>query len=148
MLNQYEIVFIMTPVLSEDQISETVDKYKKILKDDGIEKVHLEKWGLRKLAYPIQKKSTGFYFLIEFAGNGKIIPDLEIAFKRYERILRFLTVKMDKHAIAYNKKRKSGSFDKSKAPRNKDVNKEQISDKKTNSEKETKNQIKQEAIIN
>ncbi len=106
MVNQYETVFIMTPVLSDEQIKETVDKFRKILKDKGAEIVFEDNWGLKKLAYPIQKKSTGFYHLFEFRAEGDLINDLEVIFKRDERILRFLTVKLDKHAIAYNEKKR------------------------------------------
>ena len=116
MMNQYETVFIMTPVLSEEQMKEAVKKYQDFLKDKGAEIVHEENWGLRKLAYPIQKKSTGFYHLIEFQDNGEVIRDFEVAFKRDERILRFLTVKLDKHAVAYNeKKRKKAQAEKEEA---------------------------------
>ena len=96
----------MTPVLSDDQMKEAVKKYQDILKEKGAEIVHEEKWGLRKLAYAIQKKSTGFYQLIEYKSEGDLIGDLEVAFKRDERILRFLTVKLDKHAVAYNEKKR------------------------------------------
>ena len=106
-MNQYETVFIMTPVLSEDQMKETVSKFKKILTDKGAEIVHEADWGLKKLAYPIQKKSTGFYHLIEFKAAGENVADYEVAFKRDERILRFLTVKLDKHAVAYSEKRRA-----------------------------------------
>ena len=109
MTSQYETVFIMTPVLSEEQMSETVKKYKKILTDGGTEIVTEENRGLRKLAYPIQKKSTGFYHSVEFKGPGNVISEMEVIFKRDERILRFLTVKLDKHAIAYSVKRRSKS---------------------------------------
>jgi small subunit ribosomal protein S6 len=106
MANQYETVFIMTPVLSDDQMKETVAKYQKLLKDKGAEIVFENNWGLKKLAYPIQKKSTGFYYLIEFTSDGDIIGDIELAFKRDERIIRFLTVRLDKHAVAYNEKKR------------------------------------------
>jgi len=106
MVNQYETVFIMTPVLSEDQIKETVKKFKDYLTKKGAEIVFEDNWGMRKLTYPIQKKSTGFYYLIEFKAEGNIIRDFEVAFKRNERILRFLTVKLDKHAIIYNEKKR------------------------------------------
>lgn len=106
MIRQYEAVFIMTPVLSDDQMKETVSKYQKLLKDKGAEIVLENNWGLKKLAYPIQKKSTGFYYLIEFKADGDIIKDVELAFKRDERIIRFLTVKLDKHAVAYNEKKR------------------------------------------
>jgi small subunit ribosomal protein S6 len=107
MLNQYETVFIVTPVLSDDQMKEAVKKYQAFVKDKGAEMVHEEAWGMRKLAYPIQKKSTGFYHLMEYKAEGPFIADMELAFKRDERILRFLTVKLDKHAIAYNEKKRA-----------------------------------------
>ena len=105
-MNQYETVFIMTPVLSDEQMKEAVKKYQDFLKEKGAEIVHEEAWGLRKMAYPIQKKSSGFYHLIEFKDNGEVIRDYEVAFKRDERILRFLTVKLDKHAVTYNEKKR------------------------------------------
>jgi small subunit ribosomal protein S6 len=105
-MNQYETVFILTPVLSEDQMKEAVKKYEDYLSKHGAEIVHRENWGLRKLAYPIQKKSTGFYQLFEFRNDGSAIAKLEVEFKRDERILRFLTVKLDKHAVAYNEKKR------------------------------------------
>ena len=107
MLNHYETVFIMTPVLSEEQMKETVKKYTDFLTDHGAEIVYTNNWGMRKLAYPIKKKSSGFYYLIEFKAEGNVIADLEIAYKRDERLLRFLTVSLDKHAIAYNEKKRN-----------------------------------------
>jgi small subunit ribosomal protein S6 len=106
MLKQYETVFIMTPVLSEEQMKETVNKFQKILKDKGAEIIFEDNWGLRKLAYPIQKKTTGFFHLIEYKGEGNIVADFELALKREERIIRFLTVALDKHSIAYNEKKR------------------------------------------
>ncbi|TSA23792.1 MAG: 30S ribosomal protein S6 [Bacteroidetes bacterium] len=107
MSNQYETVFIMTPVLSDEQMKETVEKYQKFLQGKDAEIVFEDNWGLRKLAYPIQKKSTGFYHLIEFKADPSIIREWEVTFKRDERILRFLTVALDKHAIAYNEKKRA-----------------------------------------
>lgn len=107
MLNHYETVFIMTPVLSDDQVKEAVKKYKDLITKNGGKVVHEEKWGLKKLAYPIQKKSTGFYHLLEFEAEGSFIKPFEVAFKRDERILRFLTVKLEKHALAYAEKRRA-----------------------------------------
>jgi small subunit ribosomal protein S6 len=107
MLNRYETVFIMTPVLSDDQTKEAVNKYTQFLKENGAKIVHEDHWGLRKLAYPIQKKTTGFYHLIEFEAEGNLIANLEITFKRDERILRFLTLAMDKHAVAYAEKKRN-----------------------------------------
>lgn len=106
MLRQYETVFILTPVLSEDQMKETVQKFKQLLKDKGAEIVFENNWGLKKLAYPIQKKSTGFYYLLEFKSEGNVVADLETAYKRDERVMRFLTTVLDKHSLAYNEKRR------------------------------------------
>jgi len=107
MSNHYETVFIMTPVLSEEQAKETVSKYKKLLVDNGCKIINEDAWGLRKLQYPIQKKTTGFYHLFEFTGPSQFIKELEVAYKRDERLLRFLTVSLDKHAIAYSEKRRN-----------------------------------------
>ena len=107
MEKRYETVFILTPVLSDDQAKEAAKKIRKSIADLGGKIVNEEHWGLRKLAYPIQKKTTGFYHLIEFSGEGQeIINTLEVNYKRDERILRFLTVALDKHAAAYADKRK------------------------------------------
>jgi len=107
MEKRYETVFILTPVLSDDQAKEAAKKFKKTITDLGGKIVNEENWGLKKLAYPIQKKTTGFYHLIEYAGEGQeIVNQLELTFKRDERILRFLTVALDKHAAAYADKRK------------------------------------------
>jgi small subunit ribosomal protein S6 len=107
MLKQYETVFIMTPVLSDEQMKETVEKYQKFLQAKQAEIIFEDSWGLRKLAYPIQKKSTGFYHLIEFMADPGTIKEWEVTFKRDERILRFLTVALDKHAVAYNEKKRN-----------------------------------------
>lgn len=113
MSNQYETVVILNPVLSQEQVAETVDKFKKILTDSGAEIVHENNWGLRKLAYPIQKKNTGFYYLTEFKSDGAVIGKLELEYKRDERVMRFLTVALDKHAVTYNeKKRKNAALKK------------------------------------
>ena len=115
-MNQYETVFILTPVLSDEQMKETVKKYEDHLTGAGAEIVHEENWGMRKLAYPIQKKSTGFYQLVEYKAEGDVIADVETEFKRDERVLRFLTVKLDKHAIAYNEKRRKKAAEAQNAP--------------------------------
>ncbi|MBW6478835.1 MAG: 30S ribosomal protein S6 [Bacteroidales bacterium] len=106
MVRQYETVFIMTPVLSDEQMKEAVSKFQTFLKDKGAEIVFEDHWGLRKLAYPIQKKSTGFYHLIEFKAEPALIAEMELEMKRDERIIRFLTVSLDKYAVAYNEKRR------------------------------------------
>lgn len=101
MTKRYETVFILTPVLSAEQVKETVVKFKKSLKTAGAKLMHEEDWGLKKLAYPIQKKSTGFYHLFEYEAEGELIADMEVDLKRDEKVMRFLTVSLDKHAIAF-----------------------------------------------
>ena len=96
-MNQYETVFILTPVLSDDQTKETAAKFKKVLTDKGAEIINEEAWGLKKMAYAIQKKSTGFYFLVEFKAEPEVI----------EKVIRFQTVKLDKYAAEYAEKRRN-----------------------------------------
>ncbi|NIK72809.1 small subunit ribosomal protein S6 [Thermonema lapsum] len=116
--NQYETVFILTPVLSEDQMRDAVDKFRKILTDNGAELVHEENWGLRKLAYPIQKKKTGFYQLFEFKAGPEIVNILETEYRRDERVMRYLTVKLDKYGVEYNEKRRKGELKRVEEPQN------------------------------
>ena len=113
MLKQnYETVFILTPVLSETQMKDAVDKFKKVLSDHKAKIVNEENWGLKKLAYPIQHKTTGFYNLIEFEATSNTIEALELEYRRDEKVMRFITIALDKHAVAYNEKRKRGEFNK------------------------------------
>ena len=106
-MNQYETVFILTPVLSDDQMKETAAKFKKVLTDKGAEIISEEAWGLKKMAYAIQKKSTGFYCLVEFKAEPEVIKVLETAFRRDEKLIRFQTVKLDKYAVEYAEKRRA-----------------------------------------
>ena len=106
-MNQYETVFILTPVLSDDQMKETAAKFKKVLTDNGAEILSEEAWGLKKMAYAIQKKSTGFYSLLEFKAEPSVIKTLETAFRRDEKVIRFQTVKLDKYAVEYAEKRRA-----------------------------------------
>jgi len=107
MEKRYETVFILTPVLSDDQAKEAAKKIKKSITELGGKILNDEHWGLKKLAYPIQKKTTGFYHLFEFSGTAvDLVQQLEIQYKRDERVIRFLTVALDKHAAAYADKRK------------------------------------------
>ena len=112
MKNRYETVFIATPVLSEAQMKEAVDKFKNLILKDKGEIVYEENWGLKKLAYPIQKKSTGFYYLIEFNAESSFIQKLETEYRRDERIIRFLTFRMEKYSIEYAEKRRSKKTEK------------------------------------
>ena len=96
-MNHYETVFIATPVLSDVQTKELFGKFQGVITENGGQIVSSEDWGLRKLAYPIQKKTTGFYYLIE----------LETQYRRDERVIRFLTFRMDKYAVEYAEKRRN-----------------------------------------
>ena len=117
-MNQYETVFILTPVLSDVQMKEAVEKFKAILTQEGAEIINEENWGLKKLAYPIQKKSTGFYQLIEFKAEPSVIEKLEVNYRRDERVIRFLTFKMDKYAAEYAAKRRNVKSTKNRRKQN------------------------------
>lgn len=106
-MNHYETVFIATPVLSDVQVKEAVSKFRGVITENGGQIISEEDWGLRKLAYPIQKKTTGFYYLMEFTGEGDIIEKLETQYRRDECVIRFLTFKMDKYAVEYAEKRRN-----------------------------------------
>ena len=106
-MNQYETVFILTPVLSDEQMEETVAKFRNLLTDNGAEILNEEIWGLKKMAYAIEKKSTGFYCLVEFKGEPSIVNTLETGFRRDEKVIRYMTVRLDKYAVQYAEKRRS-----------------------------------------
>lgn len=122
-LNDYESVIIFTPVLSEEQLKEAVARYRKMITDNGGELVHEENWGLTKLAYPIQKKSTGFYHIYEYKAPTSFIGEFELAFRRDERIMRFLTTTLDKHAVVYNQRKRNGEFNQNKNPKQQEAKK-------------------------
>ncbi len=106
-MNNYETVFIATPVLSEVQLDELFGKFQGVITENGGQIVNAEAWGLKKLAYAIQKKTTGYYFLIEFTGEGDLIEKLEKQYRRDERVIRFLSFRQDKHAVEYSIKRRN-----------------------------------------
>ena len=116
MLKQYETVFIATPVLSEAQMKEAVAKYVNLIKSNGGEIVYEEDWGLKQLAYPIQHKTSGFYYLIEFKADPQFINTLEVQYHRDDRIIRYITVALDKHAVAYAEHRRQMRAAKAAAP--------------------------------
>ena len=105
-MNNYETVFILNPVLSDEQTKEAVNTFTAHLKSNGVDIITEESWGLKKLAYPIQKKKTGFYFLLEYRGEFDVIGNFEILLKRDERVMRFLTVALDNHSLAYASERR------------------------------------------
>ena len=106
-MNHYETVFILNPVLSEAQIKEAVEKFENFLTSKGAEMVAKEDWGLKKLAYSIQNKKSGFYHLFEFKAPGDIIESFEEEFRRVERVMSYLTVRLEKEAIAWAEKRRA-----------------------------------------
>jgi len=112
MKKSYETVFILTPILSEQQAKDTVTKFTKVLTDQGADVVNVEEWGLRKLAYSIGHKTTGHYVYIEFNAEPNVVAILETEFRRDENIIRFLSTALDKFALEYNDKRRSGKFKK------------------------------------
>jgi len=114
-MNHYETVFILNPVLSEDQIKETVKKYEDLLVSKGAKMISKEDWGLKKLAYAIQNKKSGFYHLFEYTVAGEAIEPLEVEFRRDERFMRYLTVSLDKHAISWAERRREKMKVKAKA---------------------------------
>ena len=115
MLKSYETVFIATPVLSDSQMKEAVAKYTSLIKDNGGEIVYEEDWGLKQLAYPIQHKTSGFYYLIEFKAEPSFVATLETQYHRDERIIRFITVSLDQHALAYAEHRRQNRASKKAA---------------------------------
>ena len=108
MLTQYETVFILTPVLSEDDAKKSINNYVELLKSQGAEIVHQEAWGLKNLRYQIAKKNTGIYHVVEYKASGKVVDTLEVAFRRDESVLRYLTVRLDKYAVKYNDDKRAG----------------------------------------
>ena len=105
-MNNYETVFIMNPVLSDDQVRETVKKFITYLKGKKAKISHEENWGLKKLKYVIQKKKTGFYYLIEFQAEGSVINNFEVEFQRDERVIRWKTIRLDNFAMEYAERRR------------------------------------------
>ena len=107
MLNHYEAAFVLTPVLSEPQMKEAVDKFENLLTQNGGTILNREEWGMKQLAYPIQGKTTGFYALLQFDVEPAFIATLETEFRRDERVIRFLTTRLDKYAFEYAEKRRN-----------------------------------------
>ena len=106
MSKQYETVLILTPVLSDEQTKDAVNSYRKLFKELNAKIVHEESWGLKKLAYSIKKKNTGYYHLFQVEAPGDAITTFETAYKRDERVLRYLTIRLDKYALEYAERRK------------------------------------------
>ena len=107
-MQQYETTIVVTPVLTDTELKALHTGYVSFLKNSGAEIIQEESWGLKTLAYPIQKKTSGFYFTVEFKADTDLIAKLELNFKRDESILRFLTIKLDKYSLDYNDKKRKG----------------------------------------
>ncbi len=117
-MKNYEVTFIVDPVLSGDEIKSAAQSYEEFLKNEDCSIVHIEDMGLKQLAYPINKRSSGVYFCIEFASDVQhVIPKLELALKRDERIMRFLSIKLDKYGVKYNEDKRNGLIGKAKSSR-------------------------------
>ncbi|MGB1241583.1 MAG: 30S ribosomal protein S6 [Chitinophagales bacterium] len=104
----YELVIVITPVLKDAEQKELANAYIDLLKTYGAEIIEKDFWGLKQLAYPIKKKTTGVYMVVEYKSEVDVIDKVELQLKRDERILRFLTTRLDKHAIEYNDKKRQG----------------------------------------
>lgn len=112
-MRQYETTFIINPTLSGDEIKQTAQMYVDFLKEEGAEIIHLEEMGVLQLAYPIKKRSSGAYFWLEYnSPSGAIIDKMELAFRRDDNVLRYLTIKADKHRTQYNVDKRAGKFEK------------------------------------
>jgi len=106
---QYEVTFIVDPVLSGDEIKSTAKAYEDLLKDNGASIVNIDELGLKQLAYPIKKRTSGIYYVVEYnTPSGSFLPKMELSLKRDERILRFLNVRLDRYGIKYNEDKRNG----------------------------------------
>ncbi len=114
-MTQYEVTFIVDPVLSGDESKSTAQTYQDMLTEKGGSIVNVDNIGLRSLAYPINKRTTGVYYCVEFQSPGTVVDDLELALRRDERIMRFLTVKLDKYGIKYNDDKRNGRLNRREA---------------------------------
>lgn len=112
-MRNYEVTFIVDPVLSSDEIKSAAQTYEEFIKNEGGTITHIDEMGLRQLAYPINKRSSGIYYTIEFEiESGSIIGKLELSMRRDERIMRFLTVALDKYGVKYNDDKRNGKIGK------------------------------------
>ena len=116
----YEVTFIVDPVLSGDEINATAQTYVDLLKNEKCNIVHVNELGLRPLAYAINKRQSGVYYCVEFeVEQGDFLTNMELSLRRDERIMRFLTVRLDKFGVKYNTDKRSGLIGKKKPPEKK-----------------------------
>ena len=107
-MNNYELMVIFTPVLSDDEFKAAQKKYTTMVTDAGGSIVGENPWGLKSLAYPIQKKTTGLYWVTEFIAPSDFNEKLKIQLLRDENVMRHMATKLDKYAVEYNAKKRSG----------------------------------------
>ena len=107
-MNQYETVIIYTPVLPEEKVKEGLKGYVDFMKENGATMVNEDFWGLKQLAYPIQKKTTGFYMVYEYQAPGDMNAKMDVKFRRDANVLRYVTIKLDKHGVEYNDMKRKG----------------------------------------
>jgi small subunit ribosomal protein S6 len=133
-MTNYEVTFIVDPVLSGDEIKATAQTYVDHLKGERCDIVHVDEMGLRQLAYPINRRTSGVYYCVEFTSeNGELIANLELALRRDERIMRFLTVHLDKYGVKYNEDKRAGKIGKvQKKKKKSDRDRDRDRDRKDN----------------
>ena len=107
-MSNYELMVIFTPVLSEDEFKNVQKKYTDFITENGGTIVHSNPWGLKSLAYPIQKKTTGIYWVLEYSAPSSFNEKLKIQLLRDEQVLRHMATALDKYAVEYNAKKRSG----------------------------------------
>ena len=125
-MKHYEVTFIIDPVLPGDGIKQAAEMYVSFLKQEGCEIVHVEEWGIKQLAYPIAKRTSGAYVTLEFkTEKNDLIARLELAFRRDERVIRFISLALDKFGIKYNQDKRAGLIGKKKDQASNEVKQEQ-----------------------
>jgi small subunit ribosomal protein S6 len=107
-MNNYELMVIFTPVLSDEEFKAEQKKYATIVKNSGGSVIAENAWGLKSLAYPIRKKTTGLYWVLEYAAQSDFNEKLKTQLLRDENVLRHLATRLDKYAVEYNQKKRSG----------------------------------------
>jgi small subunit ribosomal protein S6 len=98
MSRNYEMMYILRPDLSEEQVKEAIDQYRNLLVEYGVQEIEVKIWGKRRLAYPIQKHQDGIYVLVNYQADGKQVAPLERAMRLSEDVIRYLTLKLPEKA--------------------------------------------------
>ncbi|MCZ2222089.1 MAG: 30S ribosomal protein S6 [Chitinophagales bacterium] len=109
-MNNYELMVIFTPILSDDEFKNVQKKYSEFITENGGTVVHSNPWGLKSLAYPVQKKTTGIYWVLEYTSEASFNEKLKITLLRDEQVMRHMITKLDKYAVEYNEVKRKGGF--------------------------------------